>query len=188
LRFDAGARSLRREPILIPQLIAQLQRVMWPIGEAAEIRIQVHIDSDLPALEADAPMLSGVILNLLNNAVKYSPAGSEVNLRVTGTEANVIFEVCNPGTPIPPEDLAHLFEPFYRARSAGDSTPGWGLGLTFVKRIVEEHYGIIEASSDKSGIRVRVILPATVSSGDLQADSLMSRQKPGPSDIVGGSQ
>ena len=188
LRFDAGARSLRREPILIPQMIAQLQRVMSPIAEAAEIRIQVHLDSELPSLEGDAPMLSGVILNLLNNAVKYSPAGSEVNLRVTGTEANVIFEVCNPGTPIPPEDLAHLFEPFYRARSAGESTPGWGLGLTFVKRIVEEHRGIIEASSDKSGIRVRVILPATVSSGDLQADSLMSPQKPGPADIAGGSQ
>ena len=188
LRFDAGARSLRREPILIPHMIAQLERVMSPIAEAAEIRIQVHVDSGLPALEGDAPMLSGVILNLLNNAVKYSPAGSEVNLRVTGTEANVIFEVCNPGTPIPPEDLAHLFEPFYRARSAGESTPGWGLGLTFVKRVVEEHRGIIEASSDKSGIRVRVILPTTVSSGDLQADSLMSRQKLGPEDIAGGSQ
>jgi len=188
LRFDAGARSLRREPILIPQMIAQLERVMSPIAEAAEIRIQVHVDSELPALEGDAPMLSGVVLNLLNNAVKYSPAGSEVNLRVTGTDANVIFEVCNPGTPIPPEDLAHLFEPFYRSRSAGESTPGWGLGLTFVKRIVEEHRGIIEASSDKSGIRVRVILPATVSSGDLQADSPISPQKPGPADIVGGSQ
>src|SRR5271157_3704707 len=188
LRFDAGARSLRREPILIPQMIAQLQRVMSPIAEAAEIRIQVHIDSELPELEGDAPMLSGVILNLLNNAVKYSPAGSEVNVRVTGTEANVIFEVCNPGTPIPPEDLAHLFEPFYRSRSAGESKPGWGLGLTFVKRIVKEHRGIIEASSDKSGIRVRVILPATASSGDLQADSLMTPQKPGSADIVGGSQ
>ncbi len=188
LRFDAGARSLRREPILISQMIAQLQRVMSPIAEAAEIRIQVHLDSELPSLEGDAPMLSGVILNLLNNAVKYSPAGSEVNLRVTGTEANVIFEVCNPGTPIPPEDLSHLFEPFYRARSAGESTPGWGLGLTFVKRIVEEHRGIIEASSDKSGIRVRLILPATVSSGDQQAGFLMSPQKPGPTDIVGGSQ
>ena len=188
LRFDAGARSLRREPIVIPQMIAQLQRVMTPIAEAAEIRIQVHLDSELPSLAGDAPMLSGVILNLLNNAVKYSPAGSEVNLRVTATEANVIFEVCNPGAPIPPEDLAHLFEPFYRSRSAGESTPGWGLGLTFVKRIVEEHRGIIEASSDKSGIRVRVILPTTVSSGDLQAESLMSPQKPGPADIAGGSQ
>ena len=57
-----------------------------------------------------------------------------------------------------------------------------------MKRIVEEHRGIIEASSDKSGIRVRVILPTTVPSNDLQADSLMSRQKPGPADIVGGSQ
>jgi signal transduction histidine kinase len=188
LRFDAGARSLRREPILIPQMIEQLQRVMSPIAEAAEIRIQVHVASEVPSLEGDAPMLSGVILNLLNNAVKYSPAGSEVNLRVTGTEANVIFEVCNPGTPIPPEHLAHLFEPFYRARSAGESTPGWGLGLTFVKRIVEEHRGTIEASSDKRGVRVRVILPTTVSAGDLQADSLMSPQKPGPADIVGGSQ
>src|SRR5579864_3620955 len=188
LRFDAGARSLRREPILISEMIAQLERVMSPIAEAAEIRIQVYVDSELPALEGDAPMLSGVILNLLNNAVKYSPAGGEVTLRVTGTEANVIFEVCNPGTPIPPDDLAHLFEPFYRSRSAGESTPGWGLGLTFVKRIVEEHHGTIEATSDEGGIRVRVILPATVSPGELQADSLMSHRKPGPTDIVGGSQ
>ena len=171
LRFDAGARSVRREPILIPLMIAQVERVMSPIAEAAEIRIQVYVDSELPALEGDAPMLSGVILNLLNNAVKYSPARSEVNLRVTGTEANVIFEVCNPGTPIPPEDLAHLFEPFYRSRSAGESTPGWGLGLTFVKRIVEEHRGTIEAASDEGGIRVRVILPATVSPGDLHAEA-----------------
>jgi signal transduction histidine kinase/CHASE2 domain-containing sensor protein len=188
LRFDAGARSLRREPILISEMIAQLQRVMSPIAEAAEIRIQVQVDSELPSLEGDASMLSGVILNLLNNAVKYSPAGSEVNLRVTGTEAKVIFEVRNPGTPIPPEELAHLFEPFYRSRAAGESTPGWGLGLTFVKRIVEEHHGIIEASSDESGICVRVILPTTVPSNDLPPDSLMSRQKPGPADIVGGSQ
>jgi signal transduction histidine kinase len=188
LRFDAGARSLRREPILVPQMIAQLQRVMSPIAEAAEIRIQVHMDSELPALEGDAPMLNGVILNLLNNAVKYSPAGSEVTLRVTGTEGKVIFEVCNPGSPIPPEDLAHLFEPFYRARATGESTPGWGLGLTFVKRIVEEHRGILEASSDESGIRVRVVLPATVLSGDHHTGSLPGGQKLGHEDIGGGSQ
>ncbi len=188
LRFDAGARSLRREPILIPQMIAQLQRVMSPIAEAAEIRIQVHTDSDLPVLEGDAPMLSGVILNLLNNAVKYSPTGSEVNLRVTGTEANVIFEVCNPGSPIAPEDLTHLFEPFYRAGAAGESTPGWGLGLTFVKRVVEEHHGTIEASSDESGIRVRVILPAVhVLPGDHRADSLPHDRELGREDTGGGS-
>ncbi len=160
LRFDAGARSLRREPIPIPPMIAQVQRVMSPIAEAADIRIQVHMDSDLPLLEGDEPMLSGVILNLLNNAVKYSPAESKVDLWVTGTSENVIFEVSNPGPLIPTEDLAHLFEPFYRSRATSDSAPGWGLGLTFVKRAVEEHRGTIEASSDQHAIRVRIVLPA----------------------------
>jgi signal transduction histidine kinase len=188
LRFDAGARSLRREPIRIPQMIEQLQRVMSPIAEAAEIRIQVHMDPELPSLEADPPMLSGVILNLLNNAVKYSPAGSEVTLRITGTEANVIFEICNPGSPIAPEDLAHLFEPFFRARASDEPAPGWGLGLTFVKRIVEEHHGMIEASSDENGIRVRVILPATAGSGDRHTGSVSSGQKLGHKDTGSGSE
>ena len=187
LRFDAGARSLRREPILIPEMIAQLQKVMSPIADAAEIHIQVHVDPQLPSLEGDAAMLNGVILNLLNNAVKYSPAESEVTLRVIGAEGKMIFEVCNPGSPIPPEDLAHLFEPFYRARGKDESTPGWGLGLTFVKRIVEEHRGILEASSNESGIRVRVILPAVSSAGDQSTGYRPSGRKLGPSDPANGS-
>jgi signal transduction histidine kinase/CHASE2 domain-containing sensor protein len=160
LRFDAGARSLRKEPISIPEMISQLQRVMAPIAEAAEIEIRIQMDPALPSLEGDKPMLTGVILNLLNNAVKYSPAGCEVTLRVTEAGTSVIFEVHNPGSPIPPEDLSHLFEPFYRARAVPETTPGWGLGLSFVKRIVEEHRGTIEASSDGDAIRVRVVLLA----------------------------
>ena len=160
LRFDAGARSMRREPISISPMIAQLQQVMSPIAEAAEIHIRISEDSGLPALEGDGPMLTGVLLNLLNNAVKYSPSGSEVTLSVTGTSTSVVFEVSNPGSPIAKEEMARLFEPFYRARAAADSAPGWGLGLTFVKRIVEEHRGAIDAVSDERGIRVRVTLPA----------------------------
>lgn len=170
LRFDAGARSLRRELIPIQAMVAQVERVMSPIAEAAEIRIVVKFDSELPPLEGDEPMLSGVILNLLNNAVKYSPAQSEVSLYVAREKQNVVFEVSNPGPPIPPEDLAHLFEPFYRAHATSDSTPGWGLGLTFVKRAVEEHHGTIEASSDRDVIRVRVVLPAAKTTVDLHLD------------------
>lgn len=184
LRFDAGARSLRREPIVIPQMISQVETVMSPIAEAAEIRILVHLDSESTALEGDEPMLSGVILNLLNNAVKYSPAGSEVNLRVTGATNNVIFEVRNPGSPIPPEDLAHLFEPFYRGRATSDTTPGWGLGLTFVKRAVEEHHGAIEATSDSDAIRVRVVLPSARTSVDQNSENLRAGSKLGHEDPV----
>jgi len=179
LRFDAGARSMRREPISISQMIAQLRQVMSPIAEAAEIRICVQEDSGLPALEGDAPMLTGVLLNLLNNAVKYSPSGSEVTLSVTATNTSVSFEVSNPGSPIPPEEMARLFEPFYRARAAADSAPGWGLGLTFVKRIVEEHRGNLEAVSDERGIRVRVTLPAGT------APVLLNHPQLGPNDPTG---
>jgi CHASE2 domain-containing sensor protein/signal transduction histidine kinase len=160
LRYDAGARSMRREPLRIGEMMTQLGTVISPIAEAAEVSIEVVMDDELPQLSGDAAMLNGVFLNLLNNAVKYSPAGSVVRLRVTGTHGAAIFEVCNPGPPIPLEDMAHLFEPFYRAKGTDESAPGWGLGLTFVKRIVDEHRGMIEASSEGDLIRIRVILPA----------------------------
>ena len=184
LRFDAGARSLRREPVAIPLMITQAERVMSPIAEAATIRIVVHVDSDVPVLECDGPILSGVILNLLNNAVKYSPPGSEVNLRVTSVLGQVIFEVSNPGPAIPPDDLTHLFEPFYRARGTSDAAPGWGLGLTFVKRAVEEHKGTIEASSDHDLIRVTVTLPAPKSQKQVSSNS---HSELGPIDPPSGS-
>jgi signal transduction histidine kinase/CHASE2 domain-containing sensor protein len=177
LRFDAGARSIRRELVSIPEMVSQVQRVMSPIAEAAEIRIEVTLQRSLPSLEGDAPMLSGVLLNLLNNAVKYSPAGSQVTLRVTATEATITFEVRNPGPPIPPEDMSRLFEPFYRTRTADDSGAGWGLGLTFVKRIVEEHAGSLDAHSDSAGISVRVNLPT--------ASRAPGPGQPGPIDPVG---
>jgi len=160
LRFDAGAKSLRKEPIAILEMVAQVEKVMAPIADSSEIRVRIEHDSALPALRGDRPMLTGVLLNLLNNAVKYSPRGSEVALAVHSDQTSVIFEVCNPGAPIAPEDLSHLFEPFYRAHEHETSKPGWGLGLTFVKRIVEEHHGAINATSDEHGIRVRVIIPA----------------------------
>jgi signal transduction histidine kinase len=160
LRFDAGARALRKQPIAIQELVAQVGKVIAPIAEAADIRIAVNLAPSLPELIGDQPMLNGVLLNLLNNAVKYSPEGSEVSLHVRGDNGDVIFEVANPGAPIPKEDLARLFEPFYRAQVHETSSPGWGLGLTFVKRIVEEHRGTIEAASDESGICVRVRIPS----------------------------
>jgi signal transduction histidine kinase len=158
LRFDAGARALRREPIVVPEMVAQVQKVISPIAEAADIRVDIDLAPQLPTLTGDSPMLTGVLLNLLNNAVKYSPEGSVVSLHVWREGDSVRFEVCNPGEPIPSDQLAHLFEPFYRVREHATSAPGWGLGLSFVKRIVEEHRGTIEASSDANGIRVRVSL------------------------------
>ncbi len=171
LRFDAGARALRRERIVVAEMVAQVERVMAPIADASEIRIQIGLSPDLPILDGDSPMLTGVLLNLLNNAVKYSPSRSEVSLQVRREDTCVVFEVCNPGAPIPPERLSRLFEPFYRAPEQEPTTPGWGLGLTFVKRIVEEHKGTIEATSDENGIRVRVRIPVAGYEGGPRAET-----------------
>jgi signal transduction histidine kinase len=179
LRFDAGAKSLRKEGVAIPEMVAQVERIMAPIADSAEIRIRVELDPSLPALMGDAPMLTGVLLNLLNNAVKYSPEGSEIALRIRHDKASVIFEVCNPGSPIAPENLSRLFEPFYRVQEHEASSPGWGLGLTFVKRIVEEHHGTIEAASDEHGIKVRVRIPAGGVEGRPSAEPEMGHTDPG---------
>ncbi len=172
LRFDAGARSLRKEPIDIPAMVEQVEKIMAPIADSAEIRIRVDIEPGLPKLSGDPPMLTGVLLNLLNNAVKYSAPEGEVSLHVGRQDAAVVFEVRNPGPPIPREELSRLFEPFYRAQEQEGSAPGWGLGLTFVKRIVEEHRGTIEAKSDESGIRVAVKIPIATSKGGSQVGSV----------------
>jgi signal transduction histidine kinase len=168
LRFDAGARSLRNEPIVIPQMVAQVEKIMAPIADSGDIGIHVELDSTLPMVYGDPPMLTGVLLNLLNNAVKYSPEKSEVAVHVYSDNTSVIFEVRNPGPPIAPEHLSRFFEPFYRAQEHETAEPGWGLGLTFVKRIVEEHHGTIEATSNEQGIRVMVRIPRA--SGKLGLD------------------
>jgi two-component system sensor histidine kinase KdpD len=162
LRFDAGARSLRKDPVDVGALVGQVEKVMAPIAESAEINVRIGIDPALPLLTGDAPMLTGVLLNLLNNAVKYSRPGSDVHLRVGSANGFINFEVSNPGEIIAPDQLSRLFEPFYRIRDNETGAPGWGLGLTFVKRIVEEHHGTIEATSNESGVHVRILIPVGV--------------------------
>ena len=178
LRFDAGARSLRNDPIAIPQMVAQIERIMAPIADSADISIRVELASALPMIHGDPPMLTGVLLNLLNNAVKYSSDGSEVAVHIYRDNASVVFEVRNPGPPIPSDRLARFFEPFYRAPEHESTEPGWGLGITFVKRIVEEHHGTIDAASDEQGVRVRIRIPA---------ESDESAPDVGPSNPGGGA-
>lgn len=161
LRLEAGSRPMLQELVDITGMVTQVERVMQPLAQGAGISVKAETDSGLPSLRGDPHLIAGVLLNLLSNAVKYSPGGSEVRLRVSAEESNVVFEVWNPGPAIPPQDLARVFEPFYRRPEQEDSTLGWGLGLTFVKRIVEGHGGRVEASSGAStGTCFRISIPS----------------------------
>jgi signal transduction histidine kinase len=161
LRLEAGSRPLRQELLDIAGIVTQVERIVEPLAQAAGIGVRTEMDLDLPSLRGDPALIPGALLNLLSNAVKYSQRGSQVKLRVSAEESAVVFEVWNSGPPIPPQDLARVFEPFYRRPEQEDSTPGWGLGLAFVKRIAERHSGRVEASSEASvGTCFRLSLPS----------------------------
>ena len=161
LRLDASSQPVRRQDVNIRTTVTQAERVMHPLAESAGITMKTAIDMNLPPLQGDPHLIAGALLNLLSNAVKYSPRGSEVRLLVAGQEGAVMFEVWNPGPPIPAQELESLFQPFYRRPEHDRKAPGWGLGLAFVKRIAEGHGGWVEVQSDAhSGTRFRILLPS----------------------------
>jgi len=162
LRLEAGSRRLRRETFDIRDTVNQVKQVLQPLAEASNILVTTEIASGLPSLEGDPHLIGGALLNLLGNAVKYTAHGKEVKLRVLAESNMIVTEVWNPGPVIPRLELERLFEPFYRRQEQEDATPGWGLGLAFVKRIAEQHGGKVDASSEPEfGTCFRIHLPAS---------------------------
>jgi len=160
LRLEAGSQPLRHVSFDAADALKQVKRLLNPLAQAAGITVKTEIAPDLPALYGDSPLITGALVNLLSNALKYSPRGSEIRLCAVGDGNMIVLEVWNTGPVIPARDLQRLFEPFYRRREDEEAAPGWGLGLAFVKRIAEQHGGQIEASSDsRSGTCFRLRLP-----------------------------
>ncbi len=122
--------------------------------------LAIHIDTptELPAVRADRLRLEQVLHNLLENAVKYTDASGSVTLRATADAAAVTLRVEDTGKGIPPNDLPHIFERFYRADKARTREHGGtGLGLSIVKHIVHLHGGTVSAES-KYGHGTAIIL------------------------------
>jgi signal transduction histidine kinase len=106
----------------------------------------VQAESDLPTLELDAARMREVLSNLLTNALRYAPPGSQVLVRLAarpGAPPGVILEVQDSGPGIPAEDLPYIFDRFYKARDSG----GMGLGLAIARHLVEAQGGRIQAES-----------------------------------------
>lgn len=114
--------------------------------------LESRIPPGLPAAFIDPELLNRVCDNLLDNAVKYSPPHSPVTLAVKVEVGQLRMEVADRGVGVPEEDLALLFEPFFRSdRSRSRQTGGAGLGLTLCKRIIEAHGGTIAARLNQEG-------------------------------------
>lgn len=164
LRF-AGLSSqrgeLQRGPVEVGTLLHEAVTDTQPELDAAGSHLTKEIDPALPPIDGDHAALLQMMRNLLENAAKHG-AGADIHVRARGGASGlveIVIEDKGPG--IEPDDLPHVFEPFYRGtRAKQDQVQGSGLGLSLVKKIVEAHGGSVEASSRLgTGAAFRVLLP-----------------------------
>jgi len=155
--LEAGAIDLDRAPTDLGQLARDAVERIQP--QAWHHRIQVVVPEVPVVGEWDRDRFGQVLDNLIGNAVKYSPPGGEVVVRVTAHAREAQLTVTDHGDGIPPETLPLLFERFYRADGAG-ATSGLGLGLYIARMLVEAHGGHISAESEVGkGSVFTVVLP-----------------------------
>lgn len=124
-------------------------------------RIEISFNEVEERINADKDKISQVMINLISNALKYTPHGGSVEINVKGSDTKTEIRVKDTGMGIPPEDLPHIFERFYRAdKSRNRMTGGSGIGLAIVKAIIEAHKGSVTVQSELGkGTEFTVILP-----------------------------
>jgi two-component system sensor histidine kinase KdpD len=147
-RLEAGAIHLRREPCDIQDAIGA---ALEQLGERLAKRpIKVNLPPDLPLVLLDSALFGQALVNLLDNAVKYSTTDTLIEINVSQTQAAVNIEICDRGIGIPSEDLERVFDKFYRVQRP-ESVSGTGLGLSICRGIIEAHGGTIRADNRLGG-------------------------------------
>jgi len=158
-RLDARRLDLEHTTVDLPTLLADLERQVGPLAEAQQIRLEVS--GATGAVWGDPTRLRQVLLILLDNALRHTPAGGTIAVRVQSRPKQMQIEVCDTGSGIPAADLPRVFERFYRADPARTGgTGGTGLGLAIASMLVEAQHGQITLTSKEGeGTQVTLTLP-----------------------------
>jgi heavy metal sensor kinase len=159
-RLDAGEAAAERVPLDLAQLVAATADQMSLLAEDKEISVSCETSMAV-WVEGDRARLKQIVVNLLDNAIKYTPRGGAVILKVEQDHAKAVLEVSDNGIGIPPEALPRVFERFFRVDGARSRDQGGaGLGLCIVKSICTAHHGHVEVSSSlRRGSCFRIELP-----------------------------
>ncbi len=158
-RIESGAIELKLELIDVTEIVGSaLQRAG---NVLAGHRVEVAIEPELPMLRLDAVLFEQVLFNLLDNAAKYSPAGSRIDIRATRDGELVEIEVVDEGPGIPPADFERIFDKFYRVHAQDRRRAGTGLGLAICRGFIEALGGWIVARNrrDRSGAVLMIRMP-----------------------------
>ena len=159
-RLESGVAALNRAPARADELLAAMAAEVKPLLDAAGQRLTVQVAANLAPVSVDRDRLRHVFINLLTNANKYAPEGSEITLYAAPEpDGFVRFGVRDQGPGLPPESLARVFEKFYRV--PGQTKKGAGLGLAIAREIVVAHGGTIACTSvPGQGSDFHFLLPA----------------------------
>lgn len=147
-RSRSAARGLPAEPVAVSEAAGQALAACQPLVEASGVKVEMNIPENLPHVLAEPRTLAHCLQNLISNAVKYGGEGGWVGLSAAAEGESVAICVADRGPGIPPDELPHVFDPFFRGRRAiDDQVHGTGLGLSLVKSAVESFGGEVEARS-----------------------------------------
>jgi signal transduction histidine kinase len=140
---------LDRQVIHLDELCQEMVEYVRPLAEERGLKLDLSVSNGPVLIQGDARRLKQLLLNLLDNAIKYTPAGGRMAVAVERQENMAAVDVTDTGCGIPAEDLPYIFDRFYRRRHKveGQAT-GFGLGLAICKWIVEAHGGAIEVTSE----------------------------------------
>ena len=163
-KLDSGDAQAHSEPFLIAELIQDVAQEFQLFAEQRGIVLNTNLqDKDL-FVSADIGMIERVLVNLIDNALRYTPQGGQVHLHLSAHAGRARIQVADTGCGIPAQDLTRVFDRFYRVEKArGSETDGTGLGLAITKRILELHGSSISVESiPNAGTTFVFHLPASV--------------------------
>jgi len=162
-KLEAGVLRMEMEPVRVERIAQQVLDHRRRLAPSHDLRLEV--DGDLPLAEADPVRLEQVLANLVDNAIKYSPQGGAITVRVSAGD-RITVRVSDEGIGITPEEAERLFERFYRVDNGlARSTKGVGLGLYICKSLIEGHGGRIWVESNPGrGSTFAFILPRPAAS------------------------
>jgi len=165
-RLQTGKLSMNNDILRIERLSEAVVQSLVVVAEQKNLKLESSA-APTPLVIGDGDRLAQVLVNLISNALKYTPSGGAVHVATDAAPDGVVVSVRDNGIGIPPDDLAHVFERFYQVDKARGPQRGTGLGLAIAKEIVEAHGGRISVESDGCGrgATFRVWLPRA-SAGD----------------------
>jgi signal transduction histidine kinase len=159
-RLEAGELRWSMQQVALDQLVGDAVEAMRPAAEASSVAVQTILEADNPLATGDAARLQRVLFNLIQNAIRHTPADGTVTVRTSRNADGVEIEIADTGTGIPAEERERVFQPFHRLDTAR-TDGGAGLGLAISRAIVEAHGGSIWIADAASGTSVRFRLTAS---------------------------